>query len=261
MSKFQALAARAALTLAPAGSAFAGEETANALQPDATAFVGSAAAGITGTLIVNTTSANLGQPGLAKGVGPAAYDKKYSVKKFNKSITLPAFTTMTISTGPALDEAVSKGQVGSTLITSASSTLTNPSATVTNAIAGNLVTLTATSIASTAQFSSTTGKTPSAIGTVDIQGMTLTLGSALGGQTLTYTGKPTANQVLYKKSDGSVIVYLNHRISDAATITARPDATTTTAIEVDAIDVHLTDVSLLGQTVSGDVRVAVSYAN
>jgi hypothetical protein len=262
MLKVNLTVAAAAVLLVSVAPVAMAQDASDVETVDATAYVGSEAAGITGTMEIGTNKVSLGNIELAKGTGPGAYNVPKKVKSFSKTVSLPLFSTLTISSGPGETLATSPGQQGSTLVTNASVSITDASADVSNALAGDLIKLTATSIASTAKFTTTASKAAGA-GTTTIDTLNIALGNSLvaGGVTIpTYSGKPPANYILYQTTDKSIIIYLNRQTKNLKTITAA-DVATPTSIEVDAVDVHLTNASVLGNNVTGDVRVGVSYAN
>lgn len=259
MSNLRLYATILALSAAPVCGALADPLEDEA--PATTLTAHSASAAVSGKFTVNTTAYKLPAQLLASGNAPPAYDSKVTKPSFTKAITLPYYTELDVKTGTTTDEAKSAGVVSSQIVATATSSIKNSSVVLKNQYAGTLFTLTATSIGSNAKFTRTSTGVGTAAGGSSISTLTIVLAPALGGKTLTFTGNPSANQILYKNTDGSFIIYLNRKSINVAFPTVADPATAANNIEVDAIDFHLTNLNVAGvATVNGDVRVGSSYA-
>jgi len=213
---------------------------------------------IGGSFEVDGSSSTIPHALTASGSAPPAYSVKTSVKSFSKTLSLPDFTSLSVSTGVTTDTAASMGQQGDTATATASSSIQSASASVTNPLLSGKLSLSGTEIKSTAEFVASTKAAPLASGTTTIAGLVVDM-SLLGLGVHNYTGTPKPNMVLFKSKDGSVIVYLNRQTKTLAPASDQPDATAT-SITVRAVDVHLTDAMVAGQSISGDIEIGISYA-
>jgi hypothetical protein len=69
----------------------------------------------------------------------------------------------------------------------------------------------------------------------------------------TFSGTPKPNEVLYRNSDNTIVIYLNRQVR---TIVAGKPA----GIAVDAVDVQVRNFSLAGNTFSGRIEVCPTFA-
>jgi len=83
-------------------------------------------------------------------------------------------------------------------------------------------------------------------------------GSLLGGMTLTYSGTPPANYVLF--SNAEVSITLNEQVATTATCTVGQECTVTDGIQVVAVHVALTNADIAGRIVSGDFFLGEAQA-
>jgi hypothetical protein len=194
----------------------------------------------------------------AEGSAPPAYSVTTKLKSYDKTTQLPEDTSLVVKSGPVAATAASKGLVGTQVVATASTVITSGSAVLTNSIVGQVLSISAKSAASSAKFTKTTAGAVSASGKASFTSLVIDL-NAFGGKTLTYSGKPKANTVLYKSADGSVVVYLNREVESVGAPAVKAKAPT--SIEVVAVDVVLTKASAFGLvTVSGQLDVGTSYA-
>jgi hypothetical protein len=211
---------------------------------------------VRGSADIGGTSQTLKDEIFADGSAPPAYSVTTKLKSYDKTTSLPEDTTLVVKTGPVAASAASKGLVGTQVVATASTVVTSGSAVLTNSIVGQVLSISAKSLASAAKFTKTTAGAVSVSGKSAFTSLVIDL-NAFGGKTLTYSGKPKANTVLYKSTDGSVLVYLNRAVKSAGA----PAAKAPTSIEVVAVDVVLTKASAFGLvTVSGELAVGTSYA-
>jgi len=83
-------------------------------------------------------------------------------------------------------------------------------------------------------------------------------GSLLGGMTLTYSGTPPANYILF--SNAEVSITLNEQVATTATCTVDQECTVTDGIQVVAVHVALTNADIAGRIVSGDFFLGEAQA-
>lgn len=259
MIKVHATVAASALALTFASGALAQEDAA----PATTVVATSMATVVDGSFTVDGQKTVISPQLPANGSAPPAYNVTTTKASYNHTTSLPYYTTLTIKTGKLTDTAASAGQQGTTATATASSSISAASATIINPyITGNIVGVSATTVASNASFTTTTGAAPTDSGSVNLVGLKVDL-TALGYGVRTYSGKPAANKVLWKSPDGSVRIYLNRQITTMQAV-AGTSTMVPVKLEVDAVDVHLTDAKLtvggLTVTASGDLRIGVSQA-
>lgn len=154
-----------------------------------------------GTLEIAGTTAAIKNELVAAGSAPPAYSVKESAKSFRQSVPLPEDAELSLSAGTSTDTAVSKGQHGDTVTSTASSSIKLPSASLTVPLVPGTLAVTATNIQSTAEFVKSTGKAPVASGTATLSGLKMNL-SILGLGVFDYTGKPKPNTLLFKAKTG-----------------------------------------------------------
>jgi len=141
------------------------------------------------------------------------------------------------------------------LQTTAISNVDNLSATLASAVPGigTFFTFSGTSIESKAAFRINSHGGISYTGSAAIGSITINA-PYLGINNVTFSGKPTVNQILFQNAAQTLTIYLNAQ-------------TTTTAsgklasVKVDAVDVHFANFSALGATVSGDLEIGSTSAN
>ena len=83
-------------------------------------------------------------------------------------------------------------------------------------------------------------------------------GSLVGGVTLTYSGTPPANYILF--SNAEVSITLNEQVATTATCTVDQECTVTDGIQVVAVHVALTNADIAGRIVSGDFFLGEAQA-
>jgi hypothetical protein len=83
-------------------------------------------------------------------------------------------------------------------------------------------------------------------------------GSLLGGMTLTYSGTPPANYVLF--SNAEVSITQNEQVTRTATCVVGQECTVTDGIHVVAVHVALTNTDIAGRIVSGDFFLGEAQA-
>jgi hypothetical protein len=246
----------AAVVLAAVSGALADQaRAATALTAESAAVV------VRGTFVIAGTKFVLPSEVVAVGSAPPAYSKKKLLSSYSKTTTLPEDTTLVVKSGTIINSAASKGQVGTQITATANALIDAASGTLTNAIVGQVLSISATNVTSSAHFTKSTSGTVSYGGKTSLTALAIDL-NGFGGNQLTYTGKPVPNTVLYKSTDGSVIVYLNRQVTGAGVPGAHGTSTPPKSFEVDAIDLHLTNAEAFGEVpVSGDFYVGTSYAN
>jgi hypothetical protein len=256
MTRFHIVAAAIALGMAAAPAAVADEPAGSAILTAA-----SSATAVSGKIRANGQSVTVKPLLQAKGSAPPAYDVTNAVKSYSKTVALPFDTSLDVQAGAATDEAASNGQEGSKVTATASSSIESGSAKLTNPlISGPLVAVSAGKVSSDATFTKSTTASSSGSGTVSLSDVTVDL-RVFGFGLITYSGtaRPKPNTVLFKSKDGAIIVYLNRQVANLAA--SGSNALVAASIQVDAIDVHLTDAQALGATFSGDLLIATSFAD
>jgi hypothetical protein len=211
---------------------------------------------VKGSVVIGGSPLTLKDEITASGSAPPAYSKTTKLKSYKKTTLLPDDTSLVVTSGAVVATAASKGLAGTQVAASASTLVTSGNAVLTNSILGQVLSISAKSLASNAKFTRTTAGAVSLAGGASFTSLVIDL-NAFGGTTLKYSGKPKANTVLYKSSDGSVIVYLNRQVKSAHT----PAVKAPTSFEVQAVEVHLTNASAFGLVaVSGDLEIGTCYA-
>ena len=111
--------------------------------------------------------------------------------------------------------------------------------------------ISASAVQGSASYSVVVPRPPHVSGTASFSNLIIT-GSLVGGQTLTYSGTPPANTVLFRNAE--VTITLNEQLTAAtATCIVSQGCTVTPAgIYVNAVHVSLRRASVFGRIVSGD---------
>jgi hypothetical protein len=255
-------AAAITLGLAAASGAVADEPTA-----PAKLIAESSAIAVSGKIEIGSQSVPIKPQLEAKGSAPPAYDVTNSKKSYHNTLDLPYATLLSVRVGTTTDRAASTGQQGSTATATASSSIEAASVMVTNPTIPGLLVLeaSATKVASIAKFTNSNTARPSGSGAVSLTGLRVDL-SGFGFGVVPYPGttRPRPNTRLFESPNGTIIVYLNRQITTLGTALSGPDKLVPTSIEVDAVDVHLTDALVHSDegdyTVSGDLFIAASSA-
>jgi hypothetical protein len=249
------IAAAIALGMAAASGALADESSA----PD-TLTAESSAAAVSGTIRIAGESVTLAPQLEVKGSAPPAYDVTKSAKSYSKIVKLPFDTSLNVEVGTIADEAAAKSQQGGKVTATAGISINSASAKVTNPLVGGaLLTVGATKIVLDASFTKSNTAPPFGSGTLSLTEAEVNL-SAFGFGVITYSGTPRPNTVAFRSKDGTVVVYLNRQITTLGDAVSG-NKLVPTGIRVDAIDVHLTDAQLLGETISGDLVIATGAAD
>jgi hypothetical protein len=220
----------------------------------------SSASLLSGSLDIGGKAVTLPGVLVAAGSAPPAYSSTKISPSLHQTVTLPDGASLHLSVGAAVDAANSLGEGDGEVASTAGSSIYAPSVTISDPLISGTVSVSATQIVSAAGFVKPNSGAPRADGDTSITGLKIDL-SLLGLGTFNYTGTPKPNTVLYKAKNGSVVIYLNRQSTTTGTALDRPDASAPTSITVDAVDIHLTDAKVATKSVSGDIRIAVSYAD
>jgi hypothetical protein len=212
-----------------------------------------------GNLVIGGKAISLPGELTAAGSAPPAYSSTMTSNSLHKTVTFSDGIPFRLSAGRSIDVAVSAGQQGLVVVSAAGSSIQSPSVTISDVLTNTAFTLSATQVESTASFAKSTVAAPVATGSTTLAGLKIDM-SLLGLGVVKYTGKPKPNTILYKAKNGSVIIYLNRQTTTTGAALDRPDASAATSITVDAVDIHLVDAEVAGYTVSGDIRIGISYA-
>jgi len=238
-----------------AGPAFAADPSAAALP------VISGAVALSGTVKANTQSGAIPDLLLAETTTKSKKTVTETVSSYSNTLRLAFGTDLVVSSGKIVDRGTYSVPGKSELTSTGTSSLASPYAELKAPTGGALVTISATSLASTAGYSKLTGKTATVTATTKISGLVVDL-TGLGLGTYKYTGTPKPNTKLYAATDGSVIVYLNKESDNLTTPDDRhPETATLKSVDVDAVSVVLTDLNASGFTVSGTVTLGTSFAS
>jgi hypothetical protein len=116
---------------------------------------------------------------------------------------------------------------------------------------GTLMTLTTGRITSQGSFTETKAGVRTVAGGTTL--LKVKIDAPALGINKTYSGSPKPNQVLYHNGDNSIIVYLNRQITTTRNNKVK-------AIAVDALDVQIKDYKVAGNTISGTITVAPTFA-
>lgn len=219
----------------------------------ATVTASSSSDALSASFTVNGKSEGLPNQSVATGKGPAKYGQTIKAATYSKTASLSGLT-LTVSAKNILDTASSAGidknggitAISGSSVSSVNSKLTSP--------LGTALTVTAATLASSASFATTKAGVNTATGSATVTTLTITA-PAFGIKSLTYSGKPAANHILYENAAKTVIVYLNRQTTTTA-------GGKVTGISVSSVAVHVKNyVYNKSITVSGDVDVATSTAN
>ena len=161
--------------------------------------------------------------------------------------------TVNASAKTVVDTANSKTATTASIMATASSSIGSLSTTLISKTFGTVLTVTGTKIASKASFKLTKAGVGSSAGTTKITKLTINA-PLLGINNVTFAGEPSINQVIYQNTGKTITIYLN-----AQTVTKA--GSKETSIKVDAVDVHVANFSVAGNTVSGDIEIGSCIAN
>lgn len=191
---------------------------------------------------------------------PSQTDSK-SAKSYAKALPLLFGAQVRLSAGPVEDAAAMGAMLQGGYADGASSAIQSVAVRVTTPTTPSLLAVSAAAITSTAGFSwyPASSSPRTVTGTAGLSGLTVDL-SGLGGGIHRYSGTPKPNTVLFRSKDGSIIVYLNRQVTNVTVPAAPAAAASPDSIEVDAVDIHLTDANVQGNKVSGDIRIGSSLA-
>jgi hypothetical protein len=120
-----------------------------------------------------------------------------------------------------------------------------------SSVFGTFITVTTGPISTQTTFNRTKAGVVTAKGEVSMTRFRISAPSL--GINKTFTGKPPANYVLYRSGDNSIIVWLNHQI--VTKVNGKP-----TSITVRAVDARISNLKLVGNTISGSIIVQPTYA-
>jgi hypothetical protein len=211
----------------------------------------STAAAVSAILTVGGQTSRLPLQVEAAGGAPPAYDKQTSVASLSKSVKLFGGVTLKADAKRLVSTAVSAGKVGTTILSTATSTIASTGLVVTSPATGTLLTITSGEIKSHAAYH-VLGKRSTVLGSSSIVSLVINAAS-LGVNNVTFSGTPTVNQILYQNSDQSLTVYLNAQMKTTLGDNA-------TGLSVEAIDVHAVNLLVDGVPVSGDIAIGITSA-
>jgi len=233
-----------------------------AAEPSTTALpVISGAVALSGSVKANTQSGAIPDLLLAESTTKSKKTVTETVSSYSNTLRLAFGTDLVVSSGKIVDSATYKVPGKSELTSTGSSSLASAYAELKAPTGGQLVTISAKSLSSTASFSKLTGKAAVATATTKISDLVVDL-TGLGLGTYKYTGTPKPNTKLYSATDGSVIVYLNKQTENVTTPDDfHPEAATLKSVDVDAVSVVVTDLTASGFTVSGTITLGTSFAS
>jgi hypothetical protein len=210
-------------------------------------------------------------PALAsvQGSAPPSYNKQDSLPGYNKILNIahklespPAlYAHLTgiwdhvMGSGIGVD---SHGSEGDTKIATAALSLNlNPPPSTTMLVP---LQISATGVQASANYNVVVPRPALVSGTANFGDLTIT-GSLLGGNTLTYSGTPPANHILF--SNDEVSITLNEQVIEATTVTCVVGQGCTIipgGIYVAAVHVALTNANIFGRIVSGDFFLGEAQA-
>jgi hypothetical protein len=204
------------------------------------------------TFDVNGSAATLRNQVYAAGSAPPAYNVKKTQAKFNHIKTYPNHLAVTTTGSKLVSTAMSTGlnaaggitATATAAVGSASSTVKSP--TITD------VSFSGTNISSSANYSVTKKGVGTTKGSAKIGSLNLSA-PFFQVPTITYSGTPTPNKVLYRSADGTVIVYANRQVTTQL-------AGNKTGITVNAIDMVVKNYAIGPYTVNGELAVSTSIA-
>ena len=207
---------------------------------------------LSASFTVNGKTEGLPNQAVATGKGPAKYTQTTKAATYSKTGSLGVLT-LKVSAKNVQDTASSAGidskggitAISGSSISSVNSTLSSP--------LGTALTVTAKTLTSSASFATTKAGVNTATGSATVTTLSITA-PAFGIKSLTYSGKPAANHILYENAAKTVIVYLNRQTTTTA-------GGMVTGISASSVAVHVKNYVYKGITVSGDVDVATSTAN
>ena len=195
----------------------------------------------------------------------STYDKTKGINSYSKTLVLTADSgappTLTVDTlaershlkggfGIDTDSAMAAASVASINLKLAPYAPPNS-----DVVAAPYLRITATKVLETASYNLVaivpSRTTLSAIGTID----TLTVtGPLVGGKTLTFSGSPKENTVLYQSP--TVTITLNQKVTSALISCSPKCVFTPYGVNATGIDVTLNNAKLGRHTVSGDISIA-----
>jgi hypothetical protein len=237
------------------------------------AYAGAAASsafGISASLTSEGSTTGIGPIAPVQRVAPPAYDHKAIVPSFSQTVGIAAGSqevgTLEITAGALRSHVASSGFRIDNISAQADSTigaaqftlqLYPPPPGAMTPFPQSLLSLSASKIAAAASGNEVFPQPATVSGAASIGKLTVS-GSLIGGKTLTFSGTPAKNTVLY--SDDAVTITLNQEVA-AGLISCGPTCIfTPTGITTDTIAIHLHNVNLFGHPVSGDILVGQSRA-
>jgi hypothetical protein len=206
------------------------------------------------------------------GSAPPAYNKQIVLPVYDKILNIAnrlapppeLFVHLTgiddhvMDSGIGIDNFSSEGDTK--IATTALSLVFNPLPPTAGPPAQLLLGVTATAVQASADYSVVVPQPPVVHATANFSELTIT-GALVGGKTLTFSGNPPVNHILFRNSD--VTITLNEQIIVATTVTCVvPQGCTVTpgGIHVKALHIVLTNANIFGRIVSGDVFLGEAQA-
>ncbi len=231
-------------------SAVACPAPADPVASSATALTASSSAAIVRLqFVVNGQKSDSGNEVAAFGTAPPAYDKKTIRATYAKTTQiLGGLTFKRSATGV---QTVATGHADTTgIAATASATVGSFQGTLTSPL-GTLVTVTTGKVTSRSSFTQTMAGVRTVKGGASL--LSLKIDAPALGINKTFSGTPKPNQVLYRNSDNSIVIYLNRQITTKVN-------NQVAALVVDAVDVQIRNYKLAGNTISGNITVGPTIA-
>ena len=235
----------------------------------ATPFISSSAYALSVDLTFNRVTTQYGPVASVAGSAPPPYDQQDAIVRVSDTLLLdpsnPINPILQIGATNLATRAVSPGfgvdfisASGETNLGSVGSMLTNNPAPLLGIPSILGLTLSATDVRSQADFSVVFPNRPFAAGSASFGA--LTLGGALIGSTLTFSGDAAANTVLFSNQTTTVTLDQQSVANLISCTVGAGCIASPVGITTDAIDIHLDGASLFGDTVWGDIIIGQSFA-
>jgi hypothetical protein len=226
----------------------------------------SSADGLSSYLDVGSHQTSFGPVGLASGAAPPAFHQTKKIGAFDHTYNLDPtdsnHPTLQIDATDLVGAASSSGLGIDSVSTQATSDVGSANILLTDhppfALGVLGLSVSATFIHSASSASYVFGANRGFL-SGDASFGSLAIGGALIGKTLTFAGDAKANTILFQSS--SVTITLDKQIRSEF---LPPSAATPTApnrITTDALDIHLANAHLFGQTITGDITLGETSAS
>ena len=236
-------------------------------QPMFSQLVLSSADGLSGYLDVGNHQASFGPIGLASGAAPPAFHHTKNIGVFDKTYNLdptnPSHPSLHVNATNLVSTANSPGLGIDAVSTQATADFGSTNVLLTDnprfALGILALSVSATFIHSASSASYVFGMNHGFL-SGDASFGSLSIGGALIGKTLMFTGDAKANTILFHNS--SVTITLDKQIqSDFLPPSAAAASPAHNRITTDAIDIHLDHAHLFGKTITGDIKLSETSAS